>query len=198
VNQPTHPDDKAKAGKGDLPPPSSKPPGGLVPDQGLPDEGGRPEQGLPGEPDAPVDPGRPGKRGVMMWHPEADCHIGLTSGHTMVVPHDKKGTEVIARFRAAAIAAGCLPVGMEPDEETEPTGFDRKRVIKQAIEKMLASDEDGLFTGDGKPNVLKLSARVGFTVDRSEANRVWDEMQKGEDDDKDEVISNEGKGKPKK
>jgi hypothetical protein len=172
--------------KGDAPPPESpnKPPFSA-------DHPSHPIEGVP--PEKP-DPGKPGPRGVKMWHPEADCHIALTNGETMIVPHDKAGIAVTARFRPTAIAKGCLPVGMEPEGEEEPTGFDRKKQIKAGLKKMLDSDEDGLFTGDGKPNTTKLSARVGFTVERSEANAAWAEMEKG-DDDGDEVISNEGKTK---
>jgi hypothetical protein len=129
---------------------------------------------------------------VKLWSPDGDCHIGLTSGHTMIVPADKAGIDVPARFRKEAIARGCIPVGMAPDEPEETSGFDRRRTIKEAIKKMLDSDEDGLFTGDGKPVISKLSARTGFTVDRSEANAAWDEMQK-EEGDGPEVIATEGK-----
>ena len=51
---------------------------------------------------------------VNLWSPSGDCHIGLTSGHTFIVPSDSAGAEVPPRFRRAAIALGCIPVGTEP------------------------------------------------------------------------------------
>jgi hypothetical protein len=132
---------------------------------------------------------------VKMWSPGGDCHIGLTSGHTMLVPANQAGIEVPQRFRREAISRGCLPVGMEPDEPEAGSGFDRRATIKAAINRMLNSDEDGMFTGDGKPVLSKLNALVGFTVDRSEVNSVWDEMQKEdpENDDSPGVIATDGK-----
>jgi hypothetical protein len=121
---------------------------------------------------------------VKMWSGNRadDVQIGLTSGHTFIVPRNKEGVEVPQRFRREALSRGCLPVGMEPEEE-EAQGFDRQAVIKSAINAMLESEEEGLFTGDGKPNLTKLSAKVGFTVERAERDRIWStEFEKSEDD----------------
>lgn len=130
--------------------------------------------------------------GVKLWSPKGnlengDTHIGLASGHTMVIPHAKTGVEVPSRFRKEAIARGCIPVGMA-DEEEEGEGFDRNKVIKTAIKKMLESDEPSMFTRDGKPNLGKLVELCGFSIDRNEANRVFDELNReadpeGADDD---------------
>lgn len=119
---------------------------------------------------------------VKLWSPAGDCHIGLTSGHTFLIPADKAGIEVPQKFRREAIARGCLPVGMEPDEIEAGQGFDRQAVIKSAMNKMMDSSEDGMFTSDGRPVLAKLAALCGFAVDRSEANRVWDQMQKDDPD----------------
>lgn len=55
---------------------------------------------------------------------DGSTHIGLTNGHTFVVPHDHAGIEVPAKFRREALARGCIPVGAEP-EKTQPDTFDR-------------------------------------------------------------------------
>ena len=54
-----------------------------------------------------------------LWSPTGDCHIGLTTGHTFIVPGDERGIEVPQRFRRAAIARGCILVGSVA-EEGEP------------------------------------------------------------------------------
>ena len=55
-----------------------------------------------------------------LWSPRGDCHIGLRSGHTFVVPGDEQGIEVPQRFRREALARGCITVGSGA-EESEPT-----------------------------------------------------------------------------
>jgi hypothetical protein len=103
--------------------------------------------------------------------------IGLTSGHTIVI--DAKGTNVQAHFRRAAIAAGCVPVGMgtEDAEITLDAGDVRISRIKDGIEKLLDGDEDDNFGADGKPDARKLSKIVGFTVSRSERDEAWTQFE---------------------
>ena len=103
--------------------------------------------------------------------------LSLTSGNTAVVGVDY--TELEPMFHREAIAAGCLPFGVEAPAPVvaEPT-FDRKKVITDAINAMLDGAEEGDFTGDGKPDVKKLSARVGFTVDRKERDALFAEVTK--------------------
>jgi hypothetical protein len=129
--------------------------------------------------------------GVRLWSPKGNLedggtHIGLTSGHTMIIPNDRKGIEVPPRFRKEAIARGCLPVGMEPDEEEVDGGFSRARIIREALTKMMDSSEEGMFTTSGKPVLAKVSKLAGFTVERSELNQIWTQVEKGEggEDDK--------------
>lgn len=104
-------------------------------------------------------------------------HIALTSGHTAIVGVEY--TELPAIFHREAIAAGCLPFGVEaPAPEVAAPAFDRKQVIINAINDMLDGASEGDFTGDGKPDVRKLSARVGFTVDRNERDTFFAEATK--------------------
>jgi len=142
---------------------------------------------------APSAPAKPA--GVAMWsptgnQPDGSTHIGLTSGHTFIVPHDRAGIVVPAKFRREAIAHGCLPVGMEPEPEEASTAFDRKAVIRQKIEQMKDSDDPEAFTKDGRPNLIVLAKLCGFQLDRSEVTQVWNAMTV--DDDEAEVVSTVG------
>jgi hypothetical protein len=69
--------------------------------------------------------------------PDGSTHLALTSGHSFLVPHDKEGIDVPARFRREAIACGCIPVGMEP-EDTKPDSFDRAAVIHRGAKRGVA------------------------------------------------------------
>lgn len=100
-------------------------------------------------------------------------HIGLTSGHTIIIPPE--GIEVPQIFRKEAISRGAEPDTGEADDEMASTNtqFNRKEVITAAVNAMLDGGDEGDFTADGKPNLRKLTAKVGFTVAREEADAIW-------------------------
>lgn len=102
--------------------------------------------------------------------------LALLNGHTAVVGPEY--AELDQRFHREAIAQGCLPAGVSEEEVAEVPGFNRADAIKAAMEAMLNGSDEGDFTGDGKPNLTKLSAHVGFTVDRSERDTLWSEIAK--------------------
>lgn len=103
---------------------------------------------------------------------EEPLHIALTSGHTAVVTPE--GNELATMFHREAIARGAVPstVQHEPTAITAPQ-FDRDQVIANALNAMLDGGQEGDFTADGKPNLTKLNARVGFKVAREEADAAW-------------------------
>jgi hypothetical protein len=106
-----------------------------------------------------------------------NVHIALVTGHTAVVGADY--AELDPRFHREAIARGCIPFGTAEEEPAaEGASFDRRQVILDAINAMLDGAEDGDFTGDGKPDVRRLSAKCGFTIDRSERDALWAEIAK--------------------
>lgn len=114
----------------------------------------------------------------MKFHSPTDepVHIALTSGHTAVVgPQD---TELDKIFHKEAIARGCLPEGTVSEEAPKNTGFDRKKVLTDAMNAMLEGADEGDFKADGTPNLNKLSERVGFKVSREEADAAWAEVSK--------------------
>lgn len=104
-------------------------------------------------------------------------HLALVTGHTAQV--GTEFAELDARFHREAIAQGCIAFGTSAEEKVENDGLDRRQVIAEAINAMLdGSDEEDFTKSDGKPNLQKLSARVGFTVDRSERDAIWAEIAK--------------------
>ena len=109
---------------------------------------------------------------------EEEVHIALTSGHTAVVGVEP--TELAKMFHKEAIARGCLPEGVEDDEPVQAGGFDRVDVITKAMNAMLDGGEEGDFTKAGKPDLSKLSARVGFNVPRVEADQIWEVVSKAD------------------
>lgn len=105
---------------------------------------------------------------------EEAVSIGLTSGHMLVI--ERTGTDVPPMFRREAVARGCLT---SPDEIVAPEGeanFDRKKVIGDAIRAMLDGDNEGDFKNDGTPNLNALQKRVGFAVQREEADAIFAEV----------------------
>ena len=118
---------------------------------------------------------------VQLWSPNGQCHIGLTSGHTFIIPGDPAGVDVPQTFRKEAIARGCLPVGMAPEEVAVPE-FDRAQVIRTAMRAMIKSEDETLFTADGKPDLRRLNAKVGFTIERTERDRLWQEIEADPDE----------------
>lgn len=103
--------------------------------------------------------------------------LGLTTGHTAVVGVEY--TEIDARFNREAIAAGCIPEGVEtPPKADDVPNFDRKQVIINAMNDMMDGAVEGDFTRDGKPAIERLTARIGFNIDRAERDAVWNEIAK--------------------
>lgn len=117
--------------------------------------------------------------GVWMWapgHGKDGCHIGLTNGHTFKIPDDPAGVAVPAMFRKEAIAKGCIPVGMYPEQE-EGLGFNRAGLIKSKMKEMLEGDDPAFFGADGRPSISKLCNLCGFTVERAERDKLWKQVE---------------------
>lgn len=100
--------------------------------------------------------------------------IGLTSGHMLLI--ERAGTEVPPMFRREAISRGCLTSPDEVVDEEQTSEFDRKKVIADAIRLMLDGDNEGDFKNDGTPDLRALQKRVGFQVQRDEADAIFKEV----------------------
>jgi hypothetical protein len=103
--------------------------------------------------------------------------LGLTSGHMCVVPPAGEYGEVPSRFRRLAIAEGCLPEGVAP-EEAAPAATDETKItmISAAIRKLVNDPKSGDFLADGRPNAARLSSLTGFTVLAAERDTAWTQV----------------------
>ena len=59
--------------------------------------------------------------------------------------------------------------------------LERASIIKQQIEAMLDSGEDGAFTAAGLPNLKVLSGKCGFQVSKDEMELAWGEIAAGKE-----------------
>ncbi len=105
-----------------------------------------------------------------------DLHIALTSGHTAVVTPE--GVELAPMFHREAIARGALTGDAVAPLEGDGAPFDRKQVIANAINGMMDGDNEGDFNDDGKPNLKRLNALIGFQASRAEVAAIFDEITK--------------------
>lgn len=107
---------------------------------------------------------------------DTPLHVALTSGHTAVIPPE--GIELAPMFHREAIARGAvLAEGATAEDQTQV--FSRQLAIRDAIAAMIAGKDKDDFTGDGKPNLVKLKAKTGFQVSREEADVVFAELSQG-------------------
>lgn len=99
-------------------------------------------------------------------------HIALTTGHTAVVPPD--GVELDPMFYKEASARGA--VQFDDSTTIVMTPEVRKAAISAALKGMLDGANEGDFTAEGKPNLQRLKAAVGFSVTRDEADAIFTEL----------------------
>lgn len=107
-------------------------------------------------------------------------HIGLTTGHTAVVTPE--GNELHPMFQREAIARGALAGDDVAPILGAAPAFDRAAVITAAMNAMLDGSDKEDFNADGKPNLRRLAARVGFQVDREEVDAIFEEITKPKGD----------------
>lgn len=98
-------------------------------------------------------------------------HISLTSGHTTVVTPD--GNEIPTIFNKEAIARGAVPITGEEAPAAGVSTDGRAQLIQSALQAMVDGSDEGDFTADGKPNLTKVKARLGFSVTRDEVDAAW-------------------------
>lgn len=112
-------------------------------------------------------------------------HVALLNGHATLIT--KEGTDVDRQFFRDAMDKGCLTepangdlksdIEVEDDEKDDADSSDeRKQAIKSAINDMLNGSNEGDFNADGKPDLRKLTGRVGFKVSKTEAESALAEL----------------------
>ena len=99
-------------------------------------------------------------------------HVALTTGHTASIPPD--GVELDPMFHKEASARGA--VAFDDVSSFVMTPEVRKAAISAALTGMLDGKAEGDFTAEGKPNLLRLKAAVGFAVTREEADAIFTEL----------------------
>lgn len=110
----------------------------------------------------------------------APLHVGLTSGHMAVITSD--GVELDPMFHREAVAKGAIPEtlrGAEGASDAVPVKpVVREDEIRAAITAMLDGDDEDDFNEDGKPNLNRLKARLGFSISREEADAAFEAVTK--------------------
>lgn len=111
-------------------------------------------------------------------------YVANTTGHAARIGPEWR--ELPPQLHADAIAAGAITNNMDaataeaqrarsnPDAQTSPDDSDA--LIRKGIAEMLDGDDKDDFTKAGLPDLRKLSARVGFGVDRQQMLDVWHAM----------------------
>lgn len=109
-----------------------------------------------------------------------EVHVSTTAGHAARV--GKEWRELPAIMHKDAIAQGCITDNMTAESiaaapKNASPQFSAADEIKKGIVAMLEENEPESFTKDKVPNLKKLSAKVGFNVDREQMQSVWAAMQ---------------------
>ena len=105
-------------------------------------------------------------------------HVALTTGHTCTIPPE--GVDLDPMFQREAIARGALAGDDVAPVSGQAPQFDRKQVITDAINSMMDGDNEGDFNEDGKPNLKRLNAVIGFQASRSEVDAIFEDLTKTE------------------
>lgn len=112
---------------------------------------------------------------------DQEVRIALTSGHSVVIPHDD-WREIPKRFWSHAYALGCESEDMTDKVIHNPDNLDaRKERIMLAIDSMVkAAEKDEvvkaeIFTKAGSPDINKLSTKLGFSIKTQERDLLWEE-----------------------
>lgn len=118
--------------------------------------------------------------------------IALTrGGHSASVAtraQNPKGTPLDPRFHKAALMKGCVPVGMadryamdDYEDMAMNVAADRAELVRKAIADMVTIAADDIkiandyFDDSGRPRANEITRRVGFNVNATERDKVWDE-----------------------
>ena len=105
-------------------------------------------------------------------------HVALTTGHTCAIPPE--GVDLDPMFQREAIARGALAGDDVAPVAAQAPQFDRKQVITDAINGMMDGDNKDDFNEDGKPNLKRLNAVIGFQASRSEVDAIFEDLTKTE------------------
>lgn len=114
---------------------------------------------------------------IMKFRSPSDqpIHVALTTGHTACITPEGVDLDPMFHREASARGAVCFDESA-PAIASTMTPEVRKAAISAALKGMLDGASEGDFTAEGKPNLLRLKAAVGFSVTRDEADAVFVEL----------------------
>lgn len=122
----------------------------------------------------------------------------LAGGHSVSITHEPEGTPLHSRFHRQAILEGALPLSSFSEVVGEDAalvaaaGRDRAAILRGCIADMVqtatedVTQQDVLFTPDGRPRAEVMSNRIGFPVSIAERDAAWKDYAGDEDEDGDE------------
>lgn len=100
--------------------------------------------------------------------------VKFTKGEPREVPD---GAVDEASKLGARLIEGTLEVPPVKAANTVPSsGFGRDTAIKQALEVIKEKNNSADFAGTGRPRMPVVKRMVGFAVDATEVDALWDEM----------------------
>lgn len=114
--------------------------------------------------------------------------LRTTKGHVLHFERNKP-KQVPNSVQDEALRVGVIPV--EPDqignEEEKPpelpqTQSERNAAILVALEEMQAANDRSEFGANNMPTVKAIIARVGFKVDSTERDKLWEQLTATGDD----------------
>lgn len=103
--------------------------------------------------------------------------IFLASGQSIRIhcddPDGKEGSVVPPKYRRLALAAGCIEVGTEYEEDETAQTDGPIAMILRAIEKVVNRDVQEDLEGDGRPKLGVIKSEVGFNATRAQLIEAW-------------------------
>lgn len=100
--------------------------------------------------------------------------MALVTGHTAVITAE--GTDLDKMFHKEAMQRGALLEGGLDSDDLSTQVKNRAIEIKDALQAMRDGAAPADFTKEGKPDLRKLIAKLGFQVSRDEVDAYWEEL----------------------
>ncbi|MEE3507741.1 hypothetical protein QN399_16005 [Pseudomonas sp. 10C3] len=103
--------------------------------------------------------------------------VFLASGQSIRIfcddPDGKEGSIVPPKYRRLALAAGCIEVGTEYEEDELAQADGPVAMILRAIETIVNRDVLEELEGDGRPKLGVIKSEVGFNATRAQVIEAW-------------------------
>jgi len=124
------------------------------------------------------------------------CRLALTSGHVYFI--DTEWKDLPAMAHSAAYAQGCISedmvtgdskVGLTTEVLSNMKEVEmEKRIIRDAIQKAIDTNDLEFFKKDGDPSLMKLNQAIGRSVEKNLVKDVWGTMTSSRDIDLEDEV----------